>query len=113
MKALLLFLLLVVPINAQTNEKKPFGWRFYESSATFWAGSGAAFHSSFGGQEINPLFRDRHGRVSGKLYWGAKGGLYAVTVLLQKKYPHRMNWLRRVSGYIDFGFSAYNYQVKR
>jgi hypothetical protein len=102
---------LLLSLSTAAQEKKAFDWRFYESSATYWAGTGFAYHSSFGGQELNPTFRDKHGRVSGVRYLAVKGGVYALTIALQKKMPRKMNWLRRVVGYIDFGFAVNNYRV--
>lgn len=114
MKLWLILLLCCIPIQAQTiKEPSPYNWQFIESSATYWIGSGVAYHSSYGKQEMNPFLQDKHGRVNGQLYWSIKGGLYTATVLMQKKWPNRMNWFRRISGYVDFGFAAYNYQVKK
>lgn len=79
---------------------KPFGGAFWTSSAIYWIGTGADIASSQGKgfYEGNSRFRDGSGGLATGKNLVVSGGIYAVTVLLEKKWPMPMAVLRSIVG---------------
>ena len=90
--------------------------QFVISSGVYWAGVTADAVSTEQGLrrglvERNPLLQGATQRRV--IYWSVAGGVYVLTVWLEKKHPRAARAMRYLGGGIHAGAAAYNWsQVK-
>lgn len=106
---------LVIPKLARQDEfksgfLKPFGKAFLFSSAGYWIGTIADITSSRGQgfYEGNPRFRNGSGGLATGKNLAVSGGIYAVTVILEKRWPMPMAVLRSIVGIGRLGVGLTN-----
>jgi hypothetical protein len=85
--------------------------QFVVSSSVYWGGVAADYVSTEqalrrGFVERNPLLQ---GATRKAVYWGVAGGVYALTLWLEKKHPRAARVMRYIGGGIHFGAAAYNW----
>jgi hypothetical protein len=109
--ALLLTLALCLPVQAQS--KRSAGSErskitLIDSSSQFWMGTAFDYFSSKGRKEANLILRNSDGRLSASRYFTLNAGVFAVTLIFQRKYPRAMNWMRRAVGWAHFAVAIDN-----
>jgi hypothetical protein len=97
----------VKPVEKQSRFDKFFA----ESSAEYWTGVMLDYRSSLNKREANPLFRNQMGGISGTKFFAVSGGVYAVTVALQKKWPTLANWTRRIFAVVHVAAFGHNQTI--
>lgn len=73
---------------------KPWGKSFAVSSAIYWSASAFDIASSRGLIEQNPLSRGRDGRINVGKALLVDAGVYAPSLLLERKHPRLAFWYR-------------------
>jgi len=64
-------------------------------------------------RESNGLLRNGHGQLNQGLCFGLNSGVLTLTLLLQKKYPRGMNWLRWIGAGAHGSAAIYNERIKQ
>jgi hypothetical protein len=85
---------------------------FAESSAEYWGCVVLDYQSSLKKREANPLLRNQAGEISGVKYFALNGGIYAITVALQPRWPALANWTRRIFAAVHITVFGHNLTVK-
>ena len=108
MRTILITLLLAVGLPAE--ERKPPSWLWIHAGVAAHAlGSSADGYTSWERIELNPILRERTGRMQGRFYRagvGVKAGEFAISTaavyLIGRKWPGTRRWL----GIIQMGRGA-------
>ncbi len=107
MRALIIALLLAAALAAQ--DKPPSWWWVHAGVAAHAIGSAADGYTSWERIELNPILRERTGRMQGRFYRagvGVKAGEFAISTaavyLIGRKWPGTRRWL----GIIQMGRGA-------
>lgn len=114
----LLLLCCVLPLAARAQSAAPVNFdkqAFAVSTAAYWGGVTADYVSTQqalrrGFAERNPLLQ---GRSASAVYWSVAAGVYAVTLVLEKKHPRAARVMRYLGGGIHAGAAAYNWAQLR
>ena len=89
--------------------KQVFDKAFVVTSATYWTSAAMDIHSSRGKYEANPLTRNAQGEIAIGKNLAITGGIYALSVMVQKQHPRISNWIRIIGSGFKFTVAVGNY----
>jgi hypothetical protein len=101
MKQIILIIILLLPLTTQAQQSRERFKIIEWSDAAYWAGAVFDIASSTGKRELNPLFRDRHGRFTPGRNLAFKAGLWGVFKLTEAVYDKPRE--RKIIRCVKFG----------
>jgi hypothetical protein len=98
-------------LRLNKSNDSPWNLHFWTSSAVFLGGSLVDWASSRGRRELGPLRNSTDG-LNGKTYWGLNGGLYTLSVIIQRRHPRGASVIRDIIGTVHFGDATWNWSTQ-